>query len=161
MAEPDPLNERDGEARLPGARMAAVLAFAPIAALTLWLAGIADDHPWRDATVDLLQTYAALSLAYAAGTRRGVMLAAKDQHRTKPPGIDPLLCLVVLLAAWALLFASPPHVFALLAVAFAAQGAWDAFAAHAGQADARFGRGRISTTLLTVAAMVAAFLATA
>lgn len=136
------------------AAMALALAgFLPFLALTLWLAGIDDGHPWREATILLLKGYGAVILSFLGGIRWG-LATARDDGRTVR---DLVLSTLPSLAGWAALALPDAHAFALLAVAFAAQGAWDQFAVHAGQAPAWFGRLRMRLSLLVVVAMVAAF----
>lgn len=131
--------------------------YVPFAVLALWLYMIAPDHPWRTDTIYLLKTYGALVLSFLGGIRFGLAVAADRPER----GAELTLAIVPALAAWVALWLGEPHSFALLAVAFAAQGAWDSFAAHRGHAPDWFGRMRIKLTALVVIAMVLALLATA
>lgn len=133
------------------ARVLALLGFAPFAVLSLWLAGIAGDHPWRAGTILLLKAYAAIILSFLGGIRWG--LAMRDGAAPR----DMAVSAVPPLAGWAALFVPAPHAFAFLAVAFAAMGAWDNLSAHGGAAPAWFGRMRALLTLLVVTAMVVAF----
>ncbi len=140
-------------------RVLSALVLAPFVVLALWLAGIADDHPWRGPTIDLLKAYAALMLCFVGGMRWGA--AAQTAHdQAAAPG-DLAAGVLALLVGLALWFVAAPHGFALFAVAFAAQGAWDAFAAHESSTPAWFARARLVATVLTVGAMVVAFLASA
>jgi hypothetical protein len=143
-----------GPARL--GRHLALAGFVPFAVLALWLYGIAPDHPWRHATIMLLAGYAALVLSFLGGIRWGMAILAHEGGERR----DLWLGVVPLLAGWGALFARPPLVFVLLAVAFAAQGAWDALTLPPGAAPDWFRRVRIQVTLLTVAALVLAFVAT-
>lgn len=135
------------------ARGLALLGFAPFAVLSLWLAGIAPDHPWRDGTIVLLKTYAAVILSFLGGIRWGLAMRGGEGVARR----DMAASIVPPLAGWAALFAPAPYAFALLAVAFAAMGAWDNLAVHRGAAPAWFGRMRALLTLLVVTAMVVAF----
>lgn len=135
------------------AAMALALAgFLPFLALTLWLAGITGDHPWRDATVSMLKGYGAVILSFLGGIRWGLATARDDQSARR----DLVLSTVPSLAGWAALALPDVYAFALLAMAFAAQGAWDQFAVHSGQAPDWFGRLRMRLSLLVVPVMVAA-----
>lgn len=139
-----------------GTRLA-LAGFIPFLLLALWLSAIAPDHPWRGETILLLKAYGAVILSFLGGIRFGLAIAsgaASDRSALT-------LSMVPALAAWAALWIAEPYAFALLAVAFAAHGAWDNLAAHAGIAPAWFGRMRVWLTLLVVGAMVLAFLATA
>lgn len=129
----------------------------PIVVLTLWLVSIPQDHVWRDGTVVLLKTYAALALSFLGGIRFGLAVATdgEDQRLALAATAIPVL------VAWIAVVLGEPGSFAMLAVAFAAQGAWDSIAAHRGAAPAWFGRMRVPLTGFVVAMMVAAFLATA
>ena len=129
----------------------------PLLVLTLWLVSIPQDHVWRTDTIVLLKTYAALVASFLGGIRFGLAVA-KDE---KGQRLALAATAVPLALAWIAVVLGEPGSFALLAVAFAAQGAWDSIAAHRGAAPAWFGRMRVPLTALVVAIMVAAFLATA
>lgn len=131
----------------------ALAGFIPFLALLLWLAGIDDDHPWRAMTIDMLKTYGAVILSFLGGIRWGLATGRDDATTAR----ILLLSTVPSLAGWAALALPDAHAFALLAVAFAAQGAWDQFTVHAGHAPAWFGQLRMRLSLLVVTAMVAAF----
>ena len=131
-------------------------AFLPLAALALWLYGIAPDHPWRQATITSLTFYAALSLSFLGGIRWGLALQSSQTERSR----DLWLCAVPPLIGWTAVLLEPPLVFVLLAVAFAAQGAWDSLTLPPGAAPDWFRRARLKLTVLTVAALVLAFVAT-
>jgi len=148
--------ERTDKLSRPGARLA-LAGFVPIALLAVWLYAIPLDHPWRDNTILLLKTYGALLLSFLGGIRFGLAVASDE------PGQRSALWLSVVpvIAGWAALWLAEPYSFALLAVTFAAHGAWDSFAAHSGAAPEWFGRMRVRLTALVVIAMVVAFLASA
>ena len=151
--------ENDAASRESTARLASRLAYAgflPVAALTLWLAAIGSGHPWRETTAALLSTYAALALVFVAGVRWGLaFLDRRDQaERNLAIGV------VAVAAAWAAAMMSAHHAFVLLALAFAAHGAWDAFGVQAGTVPGWYGRVRTRMTFLMVAAMIVAFVAT-
>lgn len=134
-----------------------LLGCIPLAVLTLWLVSIPQDHVWRGDTVALLKTYAALALSFLGGIRFGLAVAAggNDQRLALAATAVPVL------VAWIAVVLGEPGSFAMLAVAFAAQGAWDSIAAHRGAAPAWFGRMRVPLTVFVVALMIAAFFATA
>ena len=129
----------------------------PIVVLTLWLISIPKDHVWRDDTIVLLKTYAALALSFLGGIRFGLAVATDetDQRLALTATAIPVLM------AWIAVTLSEPGSLAMLAVAFSAQGAWDSIAAHRGAAPAWFGRMRVPLTVFVVALMIAAFFATA
>jgi hypothetical protein len=141
------------------ARTGRILAFAgfiPFAVLALWLYGIAPDHPWRQGTINLLTGYAAATLSFLGGIRWGIAMLGGSGERRR----DLMLSAVPPLVGWAALAIKPPLVFVLLAVAFAAQGAWDSLTLPPGAAPDWFRRVRIQLTIMAVAAMVLAFVAT-
>ncbi len=128
----------------------------PFVLLAVWLASIAPGHIWYGGTILLLRAYAAIVLSFLGGISWGTAMA-------RPAGDGGgALVLAVLppIIAWLSFVAAVPYVFAVLAVAFAAQGASDAFAVHAGRAPAWFGRLRIMLTLVVVGTLIVAFAAT-
>lgn len=139
------------------ARATAIAACAPLAVLTLWLVAVPETHLWREPTISLLKTYAALLLAFCAGARFGMtrMGAEHDTGRTL------LLSTVPVLVGWGALRCNEPWSFAILGLALAAQGAWDNFAAHRGDLPLWFGQYRVWITFAAVAAMILGFLVTA
>ena len=149
--------EPEADARLAHAgRILALVGLVPFGVLTFWLYGIAPDHPWRQGTITLLTGYSAIVLSFLGGIRWGLaILARTGEHRR-----DLILSAVPPLIGWMALVAPPPLVFVFLAVAFAAQGAWDSLTLPPGAAPDWFRRKRIQMTILVVAAMVLAFVAT-
>ena len=137
-------------------RYLALLGFAPLAILALWLYGIAPDHPWRSTTIALLTGYAAVTLSFLGGIRWGIALLGNSEERQG----HIVLSIVPPLIGWVALIATPPLVFVFLAVAFAAQGAWDSLTLPPGAAPEWFRKVRFQMTLLVVAALVLAFVAT-
>jgi hypothetical protein len=151
------LDESDAEAGLARTgRRLALAGFLPFAVLALWLFGIAADHPWRQATILLLAGYGAIILSFLGGIRWGIAILASSGERQR----DLILSLVPPLVGWMALTAAPPLIFVILAVAFAAQGAWDSLTLAPGMAPDWFRRVRIQLTIMVVAAMVVAFVAT-
>lgn len=133
-----------------------VLGALPFLILSLWLAGIAADHPWRPATIALLTQYSAVVLSFLGGIRWGLAMRQTGSART----LDMVMTILPPLVAWASLSVPLPYTFAALAAAFAAHGAWDAFAVHSGAAPRWYGRLRGALTAIVVAALVLAFFAT-
>lgn len=130
--------------------------FVPLAILSVWLCAIAPDHPWRQATIALLTGYAALTLSFLGGIRWGIAMLSGSGERRR----DLIFSAVPPLAGWIALMAEPPLVFVFLAVAFAAQGAWDSLTLPPGSAPDWFRRTRMQLTALAVAALILAFVAT-
>lgn len=139
------------------ARTLALLGYVPILVLVLWLMGIDAAHPARAPTLGFLESYCAIILSFLGGIRWGLGMVSGQGGSPR----DLVASCVPPLVGWAAVFAPVPYGFGLFAVAFAAQGAWDNFAVHAGVAPHWYGRLRMLLTGLVVAAMVAAFVATA
>lgn len=156
-AEADVADGAANSTRRAGARLGTA-GFAVMLLLAAWLYGIAADHPWREATITILLTYSVIVIAFVAGIRWGAALLTQGETGHSAGMAVALLPVLTALAA---LLIAPPHSFAVLAVAFAAQGAWDALAAHRGDVPVWFGAQRRWLTLLAVGAMIAAFAATA
>lgn len=149
----------DGAGDMRMARVGRILAFAgfvPFAVLALWLYGIAPDHPWRPGTILLLTCYAAVMLSFLGGIRWSIAMLSRNGERQR----DLMLSVLPPLFGWMALVAPPPLVFVLLAVAFAAQGAWDSITLPPGTVPDWFRRVRIQLTILVVVALVLAFVAT-
>lgn len=144
----------------PARRLAVLLAtvgIAPFAVLSLWLAGLPLDHVWRSTTILLLCGYAAVVLSFLGGTRWGLAVAGHGEDLRR----DIAVSVVPPLLGWVALLLPAHFAFVLLAVAFAAQGAWDALAGQVGILPHWFVRLRTQLTIVVVIAMVIAFAATA
>jgi hypothetical protein len=155
------LDLEDGE-NAPGTRATRlghtlILAgFIPFAALAFWLYGIASDHPWRQGTIVLMTAYGAVILSFLGGIRWGIALTGRGGENQR----DLVLGIVPPLVGWIAIMVPAPLSFVLLAVAFAAQGAWDSLTLTSGAAPNWFRRARIQMTIPVVAALVVAFVAT-
>lgn len=125
-------------------------ALLPMWVLAIWLASIDATHPWRDLTAMLLSSYGALMLTFAAGAHWGFA----PSERTAA-GATALVII-----GWTAPLLPSNGTFVLLAIALAAQGAWDAFAVHEGDLPGWYGRLRTRMTFLAVTAMLVAFVAT-
>lgn len=150
----------------PGLRTAWALSlagFLPFAAATLFVLFAARENVWHALAVDAARTYGSVILSFLGGTRWGAGLGRPDAGRQFALAVIPSL------VGWFSLFTAPVYGVALLALAFAAQGAWDAFST-APAADPRsapvarplphwFGRLRAVLTFLVVGALVVMFLA--
>ena len=149
----------DVETSTRATRIARLLGFAglfPFVGLSLWLLGIAPDHEWRAGTILLLLAYGAVILSFLGGARWGLALAREQADEP----LDYVLSMAPPLIGWLAVIIPVPYAFALLAVAFAAQGAWDALAVHTGRAPAWYGRLRTILTMVVVGCMIVAFIAT-
>lgn len=138
------------------ARLLGHIGLVPFVVLSLWLCGIADDHPWHTITIALLVAYSAIALSFLGGIRWGVAMQVRDN------GARALVAsLVPALVGWLAPFVLQPYCFAILAVAYAAQGAWDSLSAGNGTLPDWYGRMRVRLTVVVVATLVLAFVATA
>ncbi len=146
----------DPQAAIRTARLIGFIGLVPFICLSLWLYGIAPTHEWREGTVLLLLVYGAVILSFIGGARWGLAMAHDDTD-----GGDYALCIVPPLLGWLTVVTPVPYAFALLAVAFAAHGAWDSIAVHQERAPHWYGRLRTVLTLVVVATMLVAFAATA
>jgi hypothetical protein len=143
----------------PVIRTARLIAFAGTSILVIlaaWLFGIAPDHPWRAGTILLLSFYSIAILTFLGGVRWALAFGQGEGRSVR--GL--LLAVLPVAAAPPFLFIGAPEVFAVLAAAFAALGAWDAISAHRGATPYWYGRLRMQLTLVIVAALVLAFVAT-
>ena len=148
--------EADGPFQAAG-RLAGWLGLTPFIVLSLWLYGIAPDHPWRSGTILLLLVYSAVVLSFLGGVRWGVGIKAEDSDK-RPREL--WLALPPAFIGWIAVIAPIPLSFAMLAVAFAALGAWDALAAHGNKLPEWYGRLRIVLTVGAVAMLLLAFAST-
>jgi hypothetical protein len=151
-----PIETEQGASAARLGRTLVLAGFIPFAALAFWLYGIAPDHPWRHGTIVLLTAYGAVILSFLGGIRWGIALTSRGGNGQR----DFILGVVPPLAGWVAILVPVPLAFVLLAVAFAAQGAWDSLTLTAPAAPDWFRRLRIQMTILVVAALVVAFVAT-
>lgn len=141
-------------------RLARMLGFAgliPFVCLALWLYGIAPDHAWRQGTITLLLAYGAAILSFLGGARWGVAMSREREDA----GLDYALAMAPPLIGWVAVVTPVPYAFALLAAAFAAQGAWDTLAEYQGKAPRWYAKLRTTLTVVVVASMLVALAATA
>lgn len=146
-----------GAQTVAGAGLLAHAGLLPFVILSAWLYAIPPQHPWHDATILLLVGYAAIVLSFLGGLRWGLAVARPDRASRR----DLWLGIVPALVGWGALATPVPYAFGLLAVAFAAQGAWDSLSAQDGPMPAWFGRLRTRLTVVVVAMLVLALAATA
>ncbi|HMQ57405.1 MAG TPA: DUF3429 domain-containing protein [Rhizobiaceae bacterium] len=136
------------------ARTARLLTFA--GALPFALGAFALAIGWQTPAVILaLKVYAATILSFLGGIRWALAL-----HQTEPASAtrDLALSVVPALAGWLAFFAPEPVSFAVLAVMFAAMGAWDSLTGAAAGFPDWFVRLRIQVTVAVTALMLTAFL---
>ena len=132
--------------------------FVPFAFLAVGLLVMDVSNPQRLIVVDTLKTYAAIILSFLGGIRWGASVRHPSENWTGPTFT---LSVVPSLVGWAAIFLSAPLTFGVLALAFAAQGAWDAFSAQQGRFGLWFARLRTVLTLLVVGVLLVSLFATA
>lgn len=138
------------------ARMLGYAGLIPFVCLSLWLYAIAPDHEWHDGTILLLLAYGAVVLSFLGGVRWGLALNRGDEGGALEYGLSVVPSLI----GWLSVAMPVPYAFGVLAVAFAAHGAWDALAVHAERAPAWYGNLRSILTAAVVVTMFVAFIAT-
>jgi hypothetical protein len=127
--------------------------FAPFALLAAWLLWISPGDAAWDGVLTALRAYAIAILSFVAGVRWGGALSAEGTPRIL------LISVIPCLAGWMSLFLSPVLALAILAMTFAAQGAWDVIAAQNGDLPPWYGELRMRITILVVGALLAAIIA--
>ncbi|MBO6900784.1 MAG: DUF3429 domain-containing protein [Rhizobiaceae bacterium] len=160
MAEPEKPEEIQAREQTSPQTVARRLGYAglvPAIVLSLWLYGIPVDHLWRETTIALLTGYAAVVLSFLGGIRWGYAMADTGDDTARLLAIS----VVPALGGWAAFFIPPPYSFVILAVAFAAHGAWDSLSAQSGNMPGWFARLRMQLTAGIVLTMIVAFAATA
>lgn len=153
----DPLAKNDVGKTREGAWFLSLTGFLPFAFLALSLFFLSDDSAYRPLATDALKTYGAVILSFLGGARWGVAVRSPINEKTVK---TLFLSVVPSLAGWFSLYFVPPVTFAVLALAFAAQGAWDSFAGEKGIYPAWFAKLRIVLTLLVTTSMILAIFAT-
>lgn len=106
--------------------------------------------------VDGLKIYGAVILSFLGGVRWGIALITNNRYARR----NLIFSVLPALLGWAAFFLPVPYSFGVLALGFAAQGAWDAMAGEQGTFALWFGQLRIVLTFLVTGALVAAFFAT-
>ena len=142
-------------------RMAWILAlagFLPFGLLAAALFILSKSDPNYGLAHNALATYGAVILSFLGGIRWG---AAMRSPITAGSVRLLLFAVVPSLIGWLSLYLSSPYVFAVQALAFAGQGAWDAFAGEKGLVGLWYVKLRTVLTLLVSGSLIAAFFATA
>ncbi|MEL6966114.1 MAG: DUF3429 domain-containing protein [Pseudomonadota bacterium] len=129
----------------------------PFLALTLFLVLVNASHPLHSLALDGLKTYGAVILSFLGGIRWGLALEATDRQAASRIHIASV---VPSLLGWFALFLPDATGLAVLAVGFAAQGAWDSFAGQAGTFRNWFVQIRMVITTIVVVLLGLAFLVT-
>ncbi|MEZ5871631.1 MAG: DUF3429 domain-containing protein [Nitratireductor sp.] len=128
--------------------------FLPFLLLALGLILTGKNGVWFSLFADGFKTWSAIILSFLGGIRWGMAL------RDEPVSLSRLAFSVLAsIAGWISLFLPDGLCLMVLLLAYCAQGAWDSFSIHAGQAPAWFARLRITMTLLVAAAHALALVA--
>lgn len=128
--------------------------FGVLAAL-LWL--LLPEHTYYPMALAALKTYSAIILSFLGGIRWGVALKYSDEIEAR----KAFICSVLpSLLGWLSLGLPVPYAFAVLAMGFAGQGAWDAFSGDQGAFGLWFVKIRVVLTLLVCGSLIMAFFAT-
>jgi hypothetical protein len=137
-------------------RMAKRLSYAglvPFVGLAAWLLWSSPGATEWNGVLTALRGYAIAILSFVAGIRWGGAFQSE-----KAPRIF-LVSIIPSLIAWMTVFLSPVLALAILAMTFAAQGAWDVIAAQNGEVPAWYGELRMRITVLAVGALLVAIIA--
>jgi Protein of unknown function (DUF3429) len=129
---------------------AGLIPFALSAALLVW--SNPGDPGW-DGTVTALRGYAIIILSFVAGARWGAAFQSDKAPRMFVLSVIPSLF------AWGTVFLAPVVALSILAMAYAAHGAWDVIAAQNGEVPGWYGELRMRITVLAVGALLAAIIA--
>lgn len=150
-----PLTERAMTRRV--AWLLSLAGWLPFGALTVGLWMLPPEHVHYPLIIGALKTYGAVILSFLGGMRWGVALKSSDEVLARKTFVFAVL---PSLLAWFSLYLPVPYVFAVLALGFAGQGAWDAFSGDKGAFGQWFVKLRIVLTLMVSGALIMAFFAT-
>ncbi|MFD0917217.1 DUF3429 domain-containing protein [Pseudahrensia aquimaris] len=129
----------------------------PFLALSFAVFGLEKIHPLHGLAQDALKTYGAVILSFLGGIRWGLAMRSQDPETGRNVFV---LAVIPSLVGWFAIFLPVPYVYGILALGFAAQGAWDSFAAQNGVFGLWFAKLRMTITAIVVACMVIAFFGT-
>lgn len=135
------------------ARMAnrlSMAGFAPFALCVFWLLGTEPSEPNWQIALTAMRGYAIAILSFLGGVRWGAALESDGAARTFLHSVAPALL------AWATVFMPPVLALSVLAMTFAALGAWDVLSAQNGALPGWYGMIRIKLTFMVVGALLIA-----
>lgn len=148
------------------ATVLALLGFVPFAFFTAIL--LADPNPVPRQTVVYggiaaflivaFKVYAAVVLSFIGGIRWGAAIVREEGGRRENRAL--MLSVAPSLIGWGSFFIREPWSFGLLAAAYAGTGWWDSRNPAEAGVPGWFGRLRVLLTVLVMATMIAAFVAT-
>jgi hypothetical protein len=130
--------------------LAGVVPFGLLSILLIW--SNPGEPGWKG-TVDALRGYAIIHLSFVAGTRWGAALYSDKAPRFFALSVVPAL------VAWGTVFLAPIVALAILAMVFAAHGAWDVIAAQNNEVPGWYGELRMRITVLVVGFLLIAIMA--
>ena len=134
-----------------------IAGFFPFAFFALCIVWFDQQNPLRPLVIDSMKIYGAIILSFLGGIRWGIAMKSENVEKT---GLVFSLSVLPSIIGWLSLFLPLPYVFAVQALGFAGQGAWDSFAAQHQVYGLWFARLRSTITFLVVACLVVAFFAT-
>jgi Protein of unknown function (DUF3429) len=135
------------------AKRLSLVGVAPFGLLAVLLVWSHPGEPGWDGTVVALRGYAIVILSFIAGIRWGAAFQSDKAPRLFVLSIFPALI------AWGTVFLAPIVALAILAMVFAAHGAWDVIAAQNGEVPGWYGELRMRITVLVVGMLLIAILA--
>jgi hypothetical protein len=130
--------------------LAGVVPFGLLAALLVW--SDPGDPGW-DGIVIALRGYAIVILSFVAGIRWGAAFHSDKSTRFFALSVIPALI------GWGTVFLAPIVALAILAMVFAAHGAWDVIAAQNNEVPGWYGELRMRITVLVVGMLLIAIMA--
>jgi hypothetical protein len=126
---------------------------APFAIMSILLIWSNPGDPGWDGTMMALRGYAIIILSFVAGIRWGGAFQSDKAPRFFALSVIPALI------AWGTVFLAPIVALAILAMVFAAHGAWDVIAAHNDDLPGWYGELRMRITVLVVGFLLIAIIA--
>jgi Protein of unknown function (DUF3429) len=127
--------------------------FLPFALCLFWILGTQPSEPNWQLALTAMRAYSIAILSFLGGVRWGAALSGDGAARTFWHSVVPSLL------GWATVFMPPVLAFAILAMTFAGQGAWDVLSAQSGSLPVWYGRIRMKLTFLVVGALLIAMIA--
>ena len=131
--------------------------FFPFAILSAGLLLLLPENELHPFVVDAMKTYGAVILSFLGGVRWGLVLRAASEADSRR---QLIYSVIPSLVGWFSLMLDAPYVFGVLALAFAAQGAWDSVSGERGAFGLWFVRLRTTLTFLVTGSLIVAFFAT-
>ena len=150
-------SDKETQTVIRAAWLLSLSGFLPFLVLSVGLLLSGQNGVWYPLLADGFKTWSAIILSFLGGIRWGMALRDSPMSRSSLSRL--VFSVVASIIGWISLFLPDALCLMVLLVAFCAQGAWDSFSIHAGQAPAWFARLRITLTLLVAASHAIALLA--